>query len=235
LMAPIASEGGVVDLILKALRDLNLEPRVIPRGRIDELRGGSSCFDLKPGETIDAAILLGKQSYAASRMGESEAKYRIDYAVRGTIGGVLPRRVLTRTTPELKGLLRRRVVGLRWEIPLEDRGEGRRFPYLRSGGRTPGPGELWEEGPHQKLTEKLNGDAELMESLMNFVEGGKGDPLIISVFSDGWGASIRISGNLWLRTHELLAVYTSPAYLGIAERIGGHIKEVRRSFGGLAF
>ena len=234
-MERAASEGDVVDLVFEALGGLNLDPVRIPRGRTDELRGGAACFDLKLGASLDAAIVLNKLSIAALRMGRSEAQHRVDYAIRGTIRGVLPGRVLIRTMLELKGLLRRRVAEVRWEIPREDEVEAGRFPHPRSVGRTPGPGELWEGGPHQTLAERLNGDVELTGSILAFGEGWRGDPLAISVVSDGWGASIRIIGSLWVRAQEILETYASPAYLGIADRIGGHIKEVRRSFGGLTF
>jgi len=59
--------------------------------------------------------------------------------------------------------------------------------------------------------------------------------LKISIFTDGWGESIRIGGSLWLRGEKLLGCYLSPEYLRIAERIGLHIREVRREFGGLTF
>jgi len=131
-------------------------------------------------------------------------------------------------------LLRRRI-GLRWETPIGEEGGGQGYPYLRTGGKPPGPGELWEGGPHQELTEKLNRDAELMESLRTFSEGRRGAHLMLSVITDGWGESIRVRGNLWLRDRELLAAYATPVYLGIAERICSQIKYVRRSFGGLTF
>lgn len=234
MMAPTAHDRKVVALLLEALSDMGLKPMLIPHGRIDELRGGSMCFDLKAGGAVDAAVLLEKPSYSPSAIGGSEFQCKVDYAVRGTVKGVLPRRVLSRTALELKGLLRRRI-GLRWETPLGEEGDGRGYPYLRTGGKPPGPGELWEGGPYQELTANLNRDAVLMESLRTFAEVRRGAPLTLSVITDGWGESIRVRGNLWLRDGELLAVYATPAYLRIVERICSLIKYVRRSFGGLTF
>jgi hypothetical protein len=234
-MAHIASDKGVVDLVLEALRSLDLEPMLIPHGRTDELRGGLACFELRSGEGVDAAILLSKVAYDKFPIDKSRALHRVDYAVRGTIRGVLSGRVLTRTTLELKGLLRKRLAGLRWEIPLRELGSTSTYLHKVGEGQPPSPGELWEGGPHQKLTERLNGDAKLMGALKTLVKGRIGSPLILSIISDGWGESIRIGGNLWLKTPDLLSVYTSQSYLGMVDRISYHLKGVRRSFGGITF
>lgn len=234
-MSDATSNGDVVNIVFTSLRNLELEPKPIPHGRIDELRGGLRCFDLKARETIDSAILISKIDYASYDMKASRALYRIDYAVRGSIKGVLPGRIITMTTLKLEGFLRKRLVDLRWEVAPDDRGAANVYHGLGAEGLPPSLGELWEGGPHQKLTEKLNEDAELMRKLRNLVMVGGGTPWTHSIISDRWGESIRICGSLWLKTRELPSIYITPIYLSIVDRIGRHLREVRRSFGGLTF
>jgi len=210
----------VLDETLEALRRLN--PRVIPHGRIDELRGGI-CIGLES-ESLDAAVLLSRVDYSGAG-----GLYRVDYAVRGTIRDVLPGRVMAETKSQIRGLLRRRVEAVEWIVP---RGRGEE-PTLRGEAAPPSEGELWEGCPHMRLTALLNGDEELLNALKSFLEAYPN--LKISIFTDGWGESIRIGGSLWLRGEKLLGCYLSPEYLSIAERIGFHIRAVRREFGGLTF
>jgi hypothetical protein len=223
------------DLVLDALMDQGLEPRTVDRGRIDELRGGIRCFDLKAGDGVDAAVLLSMVAFGRYPSDETRSLFKVEYAVRGTLKGVLPGRILTRMAPEFKGLLRKRLVALRWGVPTAPRGGARSPPLLGSGGLPPSPGELWEGGPHQELTERLNGDTDLMEALRATPRGEGDDPLILSVFTDGWGESIRVRGDPWFEARDLPLMYVAPAYLGIVNLIGRHIKEVRKSFGGLTF
>jgi len=136
----------IVEFILEALRSRGLEPKLIPYGRTDELRGGLSSFELDSAEGVDAAILYSRMSYDSVPKDSFKALYKLDYAVRGNIRGVLPGRILARTTIELKGLLRKRLVGLRWEIPLGDSERAPRYLYRRVEGKPPGSGELWEGG-----------------------------------------------------------------------------------------
>ena len=226
----------VVDLFRKALESLELEPRPIPPRRIDSLRGGVSCFELT-GKAIDAAVLLSRSRLENLYARDSEAFFRVDYAVRGNIRGILSGRIVSKTALRLKGLVRKSLEELQWELPSRDRGLDTRQMSLRARdeGVPPGPGELWEGGPHQKLTEMLNQDPELVESLESFVERRRGRFLKLSIISDRWGASIRVRGNMWLESPDFLATYATPTYLGIVDKIGGHIKEVRRAFGGIAF
>ncbi len=231
------SEPGqeAVDLFLDALMDLGLEPRLVGHGRIDELRGGFRCFDLKAGHGVDAAVLLSRAEVVMFPPGVSHKLYKVEYAVRGTIKGVLPGRILSRTTPELQGLLRKKLVGLRWGVPSGPRGGTRGRLSSREGGIPPSHGEIWEGGPHQALAERLNLDTELMGVLESLKMGEGENPPLISVYSDSWGESIRIRGDPWLNERDLTLSYASQAYLEIVELIGGHVKEVRRSFGGLTF
>jgi len=230
-------KGTIVDLLIDALVRLELEPRVIPPRRTEWLQGGISCIELEARKGVDAAILLSQTQYGAAYFDAPQALYRLDYAVRGNIKGILPGRVISKTSLKARGLVKKRIEELRWEIPPLDRGaEASRIDYRTEiEGLPPRPGEVWEGGPHQKLTELLNNDADLMESLKGFGERKRGFFLSLSIVSDRGAESIRIRCNLWIKSQELLATYASPAYLGIVNRIGGHIKEVRREFGGLAF
>ena len=234
-MAPEDHSGEAINLVLDALRDLRLEPGLIDHGRVDELRGGIQCYELKAAKVVDAAVLYTKASLGAIYSDELKHTYRVDYALRGTIRGVLPARILSRTAMEMRGVLRKRLVGLKWEAPPVDRRGAKGYSRLGAGGLPPAPGEIWEGGPHQELTERLNGDAEIIEALKILPKGKDGEPLALSIYSDRWGESIRIRGDLWVEASELPSVYVSPAYLVIINRIGGHVKEVRRSFGGLTF
>jgi hypothetical protein len=231
-MASPTTDGSAMGLVQEALTHQGLDPRPIPHGRIDELRGGVQCFELKEGEGVDAAIFISKLNVDSFQDDESRILYKVDYAVRGDLRGVLPGRIISSTKYEQKGLFRKRLMGLRWITPMEDQGG---YQRTRDGGSPPGPGELWEGGPHQTLTERLNRDSELNEALRAFTVGDTFTPLKITVFSDSWGESIRISGQPWLKAGDLAEIYTLPAYLKIVNRIGQHVKGVRRIFGGLTF
>lgn len=231
-MALAESDAHALDIVLEALRGLELEPRLVPHGRIDELRGGLACFDLKRGEGVDAAVLLARK-FQGLFVGESRALYRLDYAVRGTVRGVLQGRIISRLVHETRGLLRRRPEGLRWEVPPEEAREAQGYIRIAYDGLPPGPGEVWNGGPHQRLTKALNGDADLMGLLTAF--GGGEKSLNLSLASDRWGQSMRICGSLWVKTDELNQTYASPEYLRIVNKIAGHVKEVRRALGGLTF
>ncbi len=230
-----SSPDNVVGLIFEALRALKLEPRLIPHGMIEELRGGVQCFELKKGEGVDAAILLSRVDIAALPIKPEDYLYKVDYAVRGTIRGVLPNRILSRTVLRTEGLLRKRVVDISWETPVEEREGLQIYRSLGEGGIPPSRGELWEGGPHQMLTEQLNGDHDLAGDIKAFPWGDFKASPIFSVFSDRWGESIRIQGDPWLKNHELPLLYVSKAYLNIVNRVVGHVKEVRKRFGGLTF
>ncbi len=232
-MAP-KNPDEVISLVTDALKEAGLEPRPIDRGRTDELRGGLQCLDLA-GDGLDAAVLKSGGDINRLFSTEHRFSYMVDYAVRGTIRGVLPGRIVSRTVLELQGLLRKRLAGMRWEVPQEEQADTGSFVRTRAESVPPGPGELWEGGPHQTLTERLNGDDGLRDSLLSFLGRPGKDPLNLTVASDAWGESIRISGDRWLGPKDLLTTYASPSYIDIAARIGLHIKDVRRNFGGLTF
>lgn len=234
-MAPSETGQEAVDLVLDALRDLGLEPSIVDHGRIDELRGGLRCFELKAGHDIDAAVLLSRTEVVMFPPEVSRKLYKVEYAVKGTVKGVLPGRILSRTTPKLRGRIRRKLVGLRWEIPSGPTGGSGRRLSSREGGISPSPGEIWEGGPHEALAERLNLDAELMDALGSLKMEDEENPPIISIYSDGWGESIRIRGEPWVNLSDMTLSYAAPIYLEIVDKIGGHVKEVRRRYGGLTF
>lgn len=222
----------IIELVQEALGGLGLDPSPIPPGRMDELRGGVSSFDLKAGGGVDAAVVLTRWNYGSYRSEGGKNLFRVDYAVRGSIKGVLPGRILARTSTKTRGLLRREIVDLSWEVPQEVKGEV--GFYAPEEAISPGPGELWDGCPHEALAESLNGDGGLKESIKSIIHGRKGS-LTLTVFSDRWGESIRIAGSLWLEAQALPLLYLGSSYVMAADRIGMHIKEVRRRFGGLAF
>jgi hypothetical protein len=234
-MGFIAYKRDTVNLVIEALKKLELEPEVIPHGRIDELRGGISCINLKSGKDLDAAILLSKFKHNRSPLARSRTLLRVDYAIRGTIKGVLSGRTLSRTILETEGYLRKNLVGVKWETPMYDPKKDPRNMGVRTEGQAPEQGELWEGGPHQTLAERLNNDRKLMDSIETFMKSKIGSSVCLSVSSDERGESIRIRGGIWVRTDILLKLYTTPRYLKIASTIGQHIKELRKSFGGLSF
>jgi len=224
----------IVKTLLNSLERLNLEPRPIPYGRIDALRGGASCLELS-GRNVEAAILLTKARLQSPYGQDSRALFKIEYALRGNIKGILPGRIVSKTVIRLKGLLRKRIESLNWETPYSQDEDSKSIEIWYNEGRPPGSGEIWEGGPHKKLTDHLNLDGELMESLQDFTNRGGGRFLLLHVSSDRWGESMRVGGSIWLRSEELQTTYVSPVYIGIIERILGHVKEVREGFGGLAY
>jgi hypothetical protein len=219
-----------VNSILDDLTRLHFEPRLVPHGRIDELRGGISCMELRA-EGIDAAVVLSTMSYGSDV--DSKGLYKIDYAVRGNIRGALPGRIITRATYGTKGMLKRRIERVGWEVPQTESAPPSAYRLPLAEGVHPGPGEVWKGGPHEELNRCLNRDAELVQSIRSFMDSKKWAPMDLSVVSDAWNESLRITGGLWLKASELGSVYTSPEYARIVEKVGQHVKGIRRRFGGL--
>jgi hypothetical protein len=246
------------DAAMRLLGSHGLEPRAVPRGSVRELLGVLACMDLDEGGNIDSALLRVR-----GRASDPDAKYilnleagvnidstmllagidtegaeqrllcRIDYAVRGNIQGIQPGRRITSLRAVREGLLRRRVKDYTWVVPREQDGQPG-YP-LGSDGAPPGPGEVWDGGPHQVLVGLLNGDEGLMDGVRALAARlGDVDPLF-SVFSDRWGESLRVSGGLWVRADELAAIHVSGQYLKAVEGVCGHLRETRRRFGGLTF
>jgi len=250
----------VKDLEEEAMRLLEshgLKPRTVPRGSVRELLGGLACMDLEEGGNIDSALLM-----ARGRLSEPEPPFilnldssgvhvdatmllargdalrqgllcRIDYAVRGDLQGVQPGRMITSLSATWEGLFRKRLKDYRWVVPREQ--ENQPSYSLGADGAPPSPGEVWEGGPHQVLAGLLNGDDQLMEMVRGLAaRHGEVNPLL-KVFSDRWGESLRVSGGLWMRAHELAVVHASEQYLKTVDLVCGHLRETRRRFGGLTF
>jgi hypothetical protein len=226
----ISSKMDVTDRILKTLSDLGLEPLVIPSGRTDALRGGFACMDLKSANYVDAVILRGHRP-----IGSSVPRYIFDYAVRGTIRGINPGSMIIKTSYEIEGFLRKRIVGLNWGIPVKKTENNFKYPYTKIEGQPIRPGEIWEGGPHEILLDILNGDAELKRKIKSLIDNRKSLKPNISVFVDGWGESIRIGIGLWFTEKEALLVYAGSPYISIVEQIAKNIKDVRKNYGGLTF
>jgi hypothetical protein len=245
------------DEAMRLLESRGLKPRTVPRGSVRELLGGLACIDFEEGGNIDSALLM-----ARGRLSKPETPFilnldsagvhvdatiflargdalkqgllcRIDYAVRGDLQGVQPGRKIVSLSATWEGLLRKRLKDHRWVVPREQ--ESKPSYSLGADGAPPGPGEVWEGGPHQVLAGLLNGDDELMEMVGGLsARHGDMNPLL-NVFSDRWGESLRVSGGLWVRAHELATVHASEQYLKTVDRVFGHLRETRRRFGGLTF
>ncbi len=243
---------------MRLLGSRGLKPRVVPMGSVRELLGGLACMDLDEGGNIDSALLL-----ARGRASDTETKYilnleagvnidstmllaggdmeaaermllcRIDYAVRGNIQGIGPGRRITSLRAAREGLLRKRIKDYAWVVPREQ--DSQQSYTLSADGAPPGPGEVWEGGPHQVLVGLLNGDEELMDGVRTLASRLGDANAAFNVFSDRWGESLRVSGGLWVKAHELAAVHASEQYLEAVDRVFGHLRETRRRFGGLTF
>jgi hypothetical protein len=197
---------------------------------MDELRGGISCMELGAGG-VDVAVVLSTMSYGSGL--DLKGSYKIDYAVRGNIRGILPGRIIARGIYGTKGLLKRRIERVGWEVPESESVPTSTYRSPLSEGVHPGPGEVWKGGPHEELSRCLNGDAELVQFIRSFMDSKKWAPMGLSVVSDAWNESLRITGGLWFEASELGSVYTSPEYARIVEKVGQHVKVIRRRFGGL--
>ena len=211
-------EGGNIDSAL-----------LLARGRASD-PDAKYILNLEAGVNIDSTMLLagGSMEEAGQRL-----LCRIDYAVRGDIQGIRPGRRLTSLRAIREGLLRKRVKDYAWVVPREQ--DGRHSHSYSADGAPPGPGEVWEGGPHQVLVGLLNGDGELMDGVRTLAARlGDVDPFF-NVFSDSWGESLRISGGPWVRADELAATHASEQYLKAVDLVFGHLRETRRRFGGLTF
>jgi hypothetical protein len=228
---PIKEKGkyrNIESALLKAFQGLSLEPKLIPSGRIEAIRGGLSTFEFQHENEVDTAVLLkkfGDRTFLESR-------YKIDYALRGNIKGILPGRIVTMVSPIMKGRLKKRILSVNWKIPPPHKDAKKNIRKVKI--RPPGPGEIWKESPYQRITDSLNQDVELNESLRNFLDK-KGPLMSPSIISDRWGETIRIRTNFWVKSQEILPIYATHEYLGLMNHIARHIKEVRRIFGGITF
>ncbi len=154
--------------------------------------------------------------------------------MRGNIKGILQRRKITETKLDLKGLFKKKIGDIEWIVPAEKIAEIYRYT-MKSEGISPKPGEVWINGPHQTLADKLNKDRDLRIKIIEYLKEKGRSNLKFTIFSDRWGESLRLSGNLWLEPVEMIGTYASKTYLQIVSEIFKHLKEVRRFFGGLTF
>lgn len=227
-------EEGLVEELkeetMRLLRSQGYEPRVVPQGSVRQLRGGLACIDLTDGGNVDSAVLMVRGSFD-----ELKPRFlcRVDYAVRGNIKDIPAGRRITNVELTWGGFIRKRLKALRWVVPLER--ESRTYHTLSVDGAPPGPGEVWDGGPHHVLTGLLNGDGELMEGIRGFATRLGEVRKAFNVFSDGWGESLRVSGGVWVKTEDVSKFYANPTYLEIVDGVLGHVRETRRRFGGLAF
>ncbi len=261
-MTCIMMESGPLNELrettMRLLGSRGLKPRAVPQGSVRELLGGLACMDLDEGGNIDSALLL-----ARGRASDPETKYilnleagvnidstmllaggkmegpdqrllcRIDYAVRGDIQGIRPGRRITSLRAIREGLLKKRIKDYAWVTPREQ--DNQQSYSFSADGAPPGPGEVWDDGPHQVLVGLLNGDEELMDGVRTLAARLGDIHAAFNVFSDRWGESLRVSGGLWVRAHELATVHASEQYLKIVDLVFGHLRETKRRFGGLTF
>lgn len=215
---------------MRLLGSYGYEPRVVPQGSVRQLRGGLTCIDLEEGGNIDSAVLMSRGN---AEEPEPRFLYMVDYAVRGNIQGIPAGRRITNVHVTREGFLRKRLKALSWVVPSER--ESQPYYTLGTDGAPPGPGEVWEGGPHHVLAGLLNGDDELMDGIRERVTRFSDIKTAFNVFSDDWGESLRVSGGVWVRAEEMSTVYTSPPYLKIVDCVFGHLRETRRRFGGFTF
>lgn len=220
----------ILEHLLQVLTELSICPKNIQQGNIRQLKGGLKCVDLEGVIDIDSVILLSKlNSYRTPAH-----TYKLDYALRGNIKGILPGRKITETKLDLKGMFKKKIEDIEWIVPTEKRAEIYRYTN-KTKGISPKPGEVWINGPHQTLTDKLNKERDLRIKIIEYLKEKDRSNLKFTILSDGWGESLRLSGNLWLEPVKMIGTYASKAYLEIVSEIFKHLKEVRRYFGGLTF
>jgi len=222
-----AQEPDILEEATRRFEAIGLGPQLIPRDSISHLRGCLHCINLS-GNNIDSALIFQKLSFQEN----PRYFYRVDYAVRGTLRGVPSQRKIAYTKLSLEGFLRKRLRGVAWRVPEEQAEEP---PLIQHEELPPLPGEVWQEGPHQTLISLLNGDQALMEQITSLVLG-LGEPyLYLTLSSDNWGESLRLRGSLMVDWPQASRVYTSEAYIRVADSILGHLRGVRGMFGGLTF
>lgn len=229
---PTESRNGEIEKnIIDVLNKLDLDPKLVQRGSIRELRGGVACIDLSGINNIDSITLLSKIS---SLWDGAEYRYKIDYALRGGIRGILPGREIAKMKTTLTGILRKSIEDIEWIVPKERERKQERYAK-RTQGIPPKPGEIWKNGPHNTLVKLLNNDDELKKKIRSLLKKDDYKEMKLKIFSDGWGESIRLTGGLWMKHTKVINTYISESYLSIASHVFRNIKEIRRQFGGLTF
>jgi hypothetical protein len=211
---------------MEAFRSIGCEPHLVPEGTLRHLRGCLWCIDFENFENIDSLGILIQRDPKGL---ESKFLFRYEYALRGNIKDIPSNRRIAYTELSWKGFLKKRLDSIRWVIPKETDGPSSYNMY----GSSPRFGEVWEEGPHNVLVGSLNEDSVLMDDVKEF--GQRFDVLpIFNIYSDKWGESIRLSIST-LVEEKKAKLFVSPLYIKIAQSVFGHIRVVRRLFGGLTF
>ena len=233
-----APEPDVPDLVKQLLEGLGLSPDQMPPSHVNSLRGGQAFFNLVD-EDLDGVLMLSRSSTEIGSGGvrvrdASDRLYRLDYAVRGNIRGVLPRRIIAAPFPVVRGMLRKSVDSIVWQTPRE----GTPSVYQSSGAfddeQPPGPGEVFGGSPYEVIAVALNGDPELKNKLIGLATR-KGSSLIPRIVTDRWGDSIRLQACRWTTLGGLPLTYAARDYVDIVASIAKHVREVRRVFGGVSF
>jgi hypothetical protein len=211
--------------IIEVFRSIGCEPHLLPYGNIKHLRGCKWCIDLENLENLDSvAIVVQKKPMETS----SKRFIRLEYALRGNVKNIPSNRNIVYTEISLTGFLRKKIKSLRWVIPKEKSGTSYHL-Y----GNPPKPGEIWEEGPHKFLVGLLNDDIDILERIKELIQNNQNK--VFSIYSDRWGESIRFMYNSLIEEHQAVDLYVCTKYVQIAQSVLGHIKTVRKKFGGLTF
>ncbi len=211
-----------------------MDPKAIALGNIRQLRGSLQCIDLAGTKNINSVLLLFRSTRSTSLIMDKQFLYRLDYALRGAIKDILRGRVVTQTKLDLKGLFKKKIEDMKWILPPERISEIY-DPGLNIEGIPPRPGERWINGPHHTLVDKLNEDRDLQLKIVKYFKEKDVPKIKLTIFSDKWGESLRLSGNIWFKQEKMIDIYASQTYLEIVSKIFNHLKLVRRYFGGLTF
>lgn len=216
----------LVQETVEVFKSLGYEPYLVPRGTLRHLRGCLWCIDFENFENIDS---LGISIQRDPKNLQSKYLFRYEYALRGNIKDIPENRRIAYTELSWKGFIKKKLDSIRWVIPKETD----EVSHLKLFGSPPKLGEVWEEGPHNVLVRFLNEDNALMDNVKEF--GQRFDVLpIFNIYSDNWGESIRLSISTLVEEKKAL-LFVSPLYIEIAQSVLGHIRLVRRQFGGLTF
>ena len=220
--------------VLHVLTELGITPKIVPNGTISHLRGAYNCIDLMGTKDIDSVLLLSKLNRSFDFRSDPRYLHRLDYAVRGNIKGILPGRMITQTAFDVKGLFKKKISDIKWILLAERRSEAYASPSTIEG-ILPKPGEIWSDGPHQMLVDQLNNNRDLHQKLLKYCQEKEVPQIQFTLFSDRWGESLRLAGNIWLNPKKLTDLYASRRYLEIISIIFLHLKNIRKIFGGLTF
>ena len=221
--------------ISKIFFEMGLNPEYVPQGRVDGLGGGFTCINLKNLKGIEAAVIVTSLS-SNTNIGVSSLKFRVEYAIRGTIRHLLPNRIIAICDCKMRGIIRKKLKEVTWRTPsISSKVQTSGLQYYRpeESNISPGLGEVWNGGPYRLLVENLNKDDSLTKLIREFMDNQ--ELKSIHVVTDPLGESIRITTGTTYNLSLCLKVYTSQRYLQIADQVLLHLKAIRKIFGGLTF